>query len=173
MAESKVKVHEIAKELNVTSKEIIEKLGECGIEVKSHSSTLDEGHLGIIFDIFTTLYAGKEEDLKTAEPVKEEKTAPAKKEEKKEEVKAEEPKKEAKPKKKEEPKPEVKTEKKPEKKAEPKPEKKPEKKPEPPKPKKKKEEVKVQIEEPTDEDFVIKEDKAVRYVDTRTSTVEI
>ena len=38
---------------------------------------------------------------------------------------------------------------------------------------KKKEEAKVQIEEATDEDFVIKEDKSVRYVDTRTSTVEI
>jgi len=175
MAMSKVKVHEIAKELNVTSKEVIEKLGECGIEVKSHSSTLDEEHLGIIFDIFTTLYAGKEEDLKKSEPAKEEKKAPAKKEKKEEakaEEKVEEPKKEAKAKKKEEPKAEVKEEKKKEKK-EPKPEKKQEKKPEPPKPKKKKEEPKVQIEEPTDEDFVIKEDKAVRYVDTRTSTVEI
>ena len=178
------KVHEIAKELNVTSKEIIEKLGECGIEVKSHSSTLDEAHLGIIFDIFTTLYAGKEEDL--AKPEKEEKKAPAKKAEKKEEkketeekaeVKKPEPKKEVKEKKQEAPKQEVKAEKKeekkPEKKAEPKPEKKQEKKPEPPKPIKKKEEPKVQIEEPTDEDFVIKEDKSVRYVDTRTSTVEI
>ena len=39
--------------------------------------------------------------------------------------------------------------------------------------KKKKEEQKVKVEEPTAEDFVIKEDKSVRYVDTRTSTVEI
>ena len=83
------KVHEIAKELNVTSKEIIEKLGECGIEVKSHSSTLDEEHLGIIFDIFTTLYAGKEEDLTKIEPKKEEKKAPAKKEKKETEEKTE------------------------------------------------------------------------------------
>src|SRR5438270_5319994 len=39
---SKVRVHEVAKELGVTSKELIEKLRGMGVEVKSHSSTIDD-----------------------------------------------------------------------------------------------------------------------------------
>lgn len=228
MATSK-KVQEVAKELNVTSKEIIEKLAEVGIEVKSYSSSLEEEHLGIIMDIFSQTYgidfseAQKEMAKKAAAKEKEEpeEKAPEKKEEpketkkaekqekqekkeevkdgtakkeevkkpevkkekkaepKKEEIKKEEPKKkETKPKeevKKSEPQKEkVQKQKKEEpKKAEPKPEQK--KKPAPaPEPKKKKKEQKpVKVEEPKAEDFVVKEDKSVRYVDTRTSTVEI
>ena len=176
------KVHEIAKELNVTSKEIIEKLAECGIEVKSHSSTLEEEHLGLIFDIFTQNYAVTEEEL--AELKK--KTAP-KKAEKKTEEKPEAESKKTEEKKAPEKKPAPKKEeaKKEEKKPEPKKEeKKPEvkkeepkkvaKKVEPPKPmKKQKEEPKENLAPPTEEDFVIKEDDKRRYVDTRTSTVEI
>ncbi len=163
MAISKVKVHEIAKELNVTSKEVMEKLAECGIEVKSHSSTLDEDHLGIILDIFTKLNEVAFEDIKKPEI--------------KEEVKAvkEEPKKEEKPAAPAQ-KPEKPAEKPAQKKETKEPEKKPvEKKapPKPPAPKKKKQEVIVPVEELKDEDFVIKEDKSARYVDTRTSTVEI
>ena len=228
MATSK-KVQEVAKELNVTSKEIIEKLAEVGIEVKSYSSSLEEEHLGIIMDIFSQTYgidfseAQKEMAKKAAEKEKEEpeEKAPEKKEEpketkkaekqekqekkeevkdgtakkeevkkpevkkekraepKKEEIKKEEPKKkETKPKeevKKSEPQKEKvqKPKKEEPKKAEPKPEQK--KKPAPaPEPKKKKKEQKpVKVEEPKAEDFVVKEDKSVRYVDTRTSTVEI
>lgn len=228
MATSK-KVQEVAKELNVTSKEIIEKLAEVGIEVKSYSSSLEEEHLGIIMDIFSQTYgidfseAQKEMAKKAAAKEKEEpeEKAPEKKEEpketkkaekqekqekkeevkdgtakkeevkkpevkkekkaepKKEEIKKEEPKKkETKPKeevKKSEPQKEkIQKQKKEEpKKAEPKPEQK--KKPAPaPEPKKKKKEQKpVKVEEPKAEDFVVKEDKSVRYVDTRTSTVEI
>ena len=228
MATSK-KVQEVAKELNVTSKEIIEKLAEVGIEVKSYSSSLEEEHLGIIMDIFSQTYgidfseAQKEMAKKAAAKEKEEpeEKAPEKKEEpketkkaekqekqekqeevkdgttkkeevkkpevkkekkaepKKEEIKKEEPKKkETKPKeevKKSEPQKEkVQKQKKEEpKKAEPKPEqkKKPASAPEPKK--KKKEQKPVKVEEPKAEDFVVKEDKSVRYVDTRTSTVEI
>lgn len=228
MATSK-KVQEVAKELNVTSKEIIEKLAEVGIEVKSYSSSLEEEHLGIIMDIFSQTYgidfseAQKEMAKKAAEKEKEEpeKNAPEKKEEPKETKKAEKQEKQEKKeevkdgtaKKEEVKKPEVKKEKKAEpkkeeikkeepkkketkpkeevkksepqkekvqkpkkeepKKAEPKPEQK--KKPAPaPEPKKKKKEQKpVKVEEPKAEDFVVKEDKSVRYVDTRTSTVEI
>ena len=172
------KVHEIAKELNVTSKEIIEKLAECGIEVKSHSSSLEDEHLGLVFDIFTTNYSVTEEDLaelqKKAAPKKVEKKAPEKKAEEKapevtEEKKPEEKAPKKAPEKKAEPKKEEakKEEKKPEKKAEP-------KKVEPPKPRKKpKDEPKENLLPPTEEDFVIKEDDKRRYVDTRTSTVEI
>ncbi len=228
MATSK-KVQEVAKELNVTSKEIIEKLAEVGIEVKSYSSSLEEEHLGIIMDIFSQTYgidfseAQKEMAKKAAEKEKEapEEKAPEKKEEPKETKKAEKQEKQEKKeevkdgtaKKEEVKKPEVKKEKKAEpkkeeikkeepkkketkpkeevkksepqkekvqkpkkeepKKAEPKPEQK--KKPAPaPEPKKKKKEQKpVKVEEPKAEDFVVKEDKSVRYVDTRTSTVEI
>ena len=168
MATTKIKVHEIAKELNVTSKEIIEKMAECGVELKSHSSALEEEHLGMIFDVFTKLSEVSPDELK----VLSEEKPKAKPEEK------EEPKPEVAEVKKEEKKEPSKTEKKPlekkeVKKEEKKPEKKEVKKVEPPKPKKKKEEKAVVIEEPTAEDFVVKEDKSVRYVDTRTSTVEI
>ncbi len=173
MSTSKIKVHEIAKELGLTSKEVMEKLAGCGVEVKSHSSVLEEEHLGLIFDIFTTLYPAEEELKKPVLTPKKETEKPK-----------EEPKQEEKPK--EEPKPQPKAEepKKQEKAAKPQKQEKPkeqelqkpkrQKKPEPPKPqKKRKEEVNVKVEEPKEEDFVVKEDKSVRYVDTRTSTVEI
>ena len=38
----KMKLYELAKELDLTSKELLEKAGEIGIEVKSHLSTLEE-----------------------------------------------------------------------------------------------------------------------------------
>ena len=38
----KIKIHEIAKEIGLTSKEIIEKANELGIEAKSHMSGVDE-----------------------------------------------------------------------------------------------------------------------------------
>ena len=38
----KIKIHEIAKELNLTSKEIILKANELGIEAKTHMSGLDQ-----------------------------------------------------------------------------------------------------------------------------------
>ena len=52
---SKLKIHELAKELNTTSKRLIEKLHEIGIRPKSHMSTLEEDeierlykHIGVI-----------------------------------------------------------------------------------------------------------------------------
>ena len=38
----KIKMYELAKELNLTSKEILEKANELGIEVKSHMSAIDD-----------------------------------------------------------------------------------------------------------------------------------
>ncbi len=38
----KKKIHEIAKELDLTSKELIEKAKALGIEVKNHLSSVDE-----------------------------------------------------------------------------------------------------------------------------------
>lgn len=39
---AKMRVHELAKELNIDSKELVEKLKDLGYEVKSHSSTLED-----------------------------------------------------------------------------------------------------------------------------------
>ena len=39
---SKVKIYEIAKELNIENKEIIEEAKKLGIEVKSHLSSIEE-----------------------------------------------------------------------------------------------------------------------------------
>ena len=39
---AKIKVHEVAKKVGVTSKEAVEKAKELGIDVKSHLSTLEE-----------------------------------------------------------------------------------------------------------------------------------
>lgn len=38
----KIKIYELAKELNLTSKEVIEKANKLGIEAKTHMSTVDE-----------------------------------------------------------------------------------------------------------------------------------
>src|SRR5438093_5677164 len=43
---AKLRVHELARELGVSSKEIIDRLGDLGVEVKSHASTLDADAVG-------------------------------------------------------------------------------------------------------------------------------
>lgn len=45
---AKIKVYELAKELNVSSKEVVEFLGEKNIEVKSHMSSLEEADAEIV-----------------------------------------------------------------------------------------------------------------------------
>jgi len=42
---SKIRVYELAKELNTTSKRLMEKLAEINIEVKNHMSLLEEKDL--------------------------------------------------------------------------------------------------------------------------------
>jgi len=147
-----IKVSEIAKELKLTSTEIIEELGKLGISLKNSSAQLTDEQLGIIFDVFTKMYDMGDEPI-----VKPERKP--KKEEKKAEPKAEEPKK-AEPKKEEAKKEE------PKKKSAPKA---------PPAPLKKKKEEPVRVaEELSDEDLIIKtQENTQRYVDTRTSTVEL
>ena len=49
----KIKIHEIAKEIGLTSKEIIEKANELGIEVKSHMSGVDETEANKIKSAFS------------------------------------------------------------------------------------------------------------------------
>ncbi|MBS7298582.1 MAG: translation initiation factor IF-2 [Eubacteriales bacterium] len=183
MAILQPKVAEIAKDLKLTSAEIIEALAKMGHIIKNSSVQLDEEQLGIIFDIFTNMYDMGDEPIekpkKVAKPKKAEKPAEEKKEDKAEEtVKTEKT-----VAKNEEKKAEKKIEKKVEKPAAPKEEKKAEKKEEkkpaaekkaPPAPLKKKKEEPVRVaEEISDEDLVIKTEQTSRYVDTRTSTVEL
>ena len=49
-----IKIHEIAKELGVNSKEVVEKAKELGIEVKSHLSSVDEANASKIKESFKT-----------------------------------------------------------------------------------------------------------------------
>ena len=163
MAILQPKVAEIAKDLKLTSAEIIEALAKMGHIIKNSSVQLDEEQLGIIFDIFTNMYDMGDEPIekpkRAPKPKKAEKPVEIKKEEKAEVAKKTE-----------------KTDKPVEAKKE---EKKEEKKPAaakkaPPAPLKKKKEEPVRVaEELSDEDLVIKTEQTSRYVDTRTSTVEL
>ena len=113
---SKVRVHELAKELDTNSKELIAMLDGYGFPVKNHMSVLEDEELDIIFETLTHRYDKKvpipafaripeppKEEVKP-EPKQTAKQEPmqkqAAKEEKKQEVKQEikqEPKQEAKP----------------------------------------------------------------------------
>ena len=49
---SKVRVHELAKGLNITSKELMNKMSELGVEVKSHMSILEGKDLEVVIGYF-------------------------------------------------------------------------------------------------------------------------
>lgn len=68
----KIKIHEIAKEMGLTSKEIIEKANELGIEAKSHMSSVEEKDAEKIIKAFSKNNK-KTETKKVQEKVKEEK----------------------------------------------------------------------------------------------------
>ncbi len=159
------KVQEIAKDFKLTSKELIEQLEKFGHTIKGPSEQLTPEQLGLIFDIVTNMYDIGDEVLvkpeKKAEPEPEK--APEPVIEEKAEVKAE-----VKPETKPEP------EKKPEKKAASEKKSAPKKEVKPPAPiKKKKDEPVLPAEDLSDEDLVIKTEQTARYVDTRSSTVEL
>jgi len=50
---SKMRVYELAKELNLSSKELVSKLNDLDIKVKNHMSTLEDDEIELILDIFT------------------------------------------------------------------------------------------------------------------------
>lgn len=50
---SKVRVYEVAKQLNISTKEIMNKLEECGFKVHSHMSTLADEEAALIIDFYT------------------------------------------------------------------------------------------------------------------------
>lgn len=192
MAET-IKLGEVSKNLKITNKDIIAKLAEYGVELKSSASIVDEATIGLILDIYTQANEFDEEEIinlrtdalkkkekaeKKAEAEKAEKQED--KEEKKTEIKSEAKKETAE---KEEVK---KSEKKEEKKAEKKPDKKAEDKKERPEAKKEVKHKKVAKKQTgqkidlsnidhsdTDEEFVVKTEERKRHVDTRQSIVEL
>jgi len=50
----KTRVHELAKTLNIESKELVEKLKELGINVKSHMSSVDDETTNLILDYYSS-----------------------------------------------------------------------------------------------------------------------
>ena len=71
---SKIKVYELAKELNVPSKEVLEFLSGKNIEVKTHMSALEEADADVVRKGF-----GKSRAAKEAPEAKPETEAPKKK----------------------------------------------------------------------------------------------
>jgi translation initiation factor IF-2 len=182
---STIKLGEISKRFKITNKDMIAKLAEYGIELKSASSVLTEEQVSLIFDIYTQQNESSMEEItelrnellgkgKSEKSQAEPKAKKAEKTEKAEQVKAEE-KTEAKPEKKQE-----KAESKPEPKAEKADEKSEHDKN---KHKQKKQHLKKQNgtkidlsnvdRSNTEEEFVVKTQERKRYVDTRQSVVEI
>ena len=60
----KIKIHEIAKELGLTSKQIIEKANSLGIDVSSHMSSVDEEQAKRIKDSLSGKSNGAAKTLK-------------------------------------------------------------------------------------------------------------
>lgn len=188
----KIKLGEISKNLKITNKDIIAKLAEFGVELKSSASVVDEETIGLIFDIYTEMNQVSEEEiremreaaLKKAREDGNDEEKPAKKPAKKTEEKAEKPAKKEEKKAEEKTVKEVKkTEEKSEVKAEVKTETKAEKKEEKQKQEKHKKVAKKQSGQRidlsnidhtnTEEEYVVKTEEKKRYVDTRQSTVEL
>ncbi|MFN4224392.1 MAG: translation initiation factor IF-2 N-terminal domain-containing protein, partial [Fervidobacterium nodosum] len=70
---ARLRVYELAKQLDMDTKELLHELEELGIEVKSHMSFIDEETVNILLDIYKQTL-DEEEDIslaKTREPSKE------------------------------------------------------------------------------------------------------
>ena len=74
----KIKIHEIAKELGLESKEVVAKAQELGMEVKSHMSTVDDEQANKIRENYNKKEkkATKQEESGKAKAKKEEKQTP-------------------------------------------------------------------------------------------------
>jgi len=60
---SKTRVYELAKELKLTSKELISKLNDLDINVKNHMSTLEDDEVSLIIDLLTEKEETETDDL--------------------------------------------------------------------------------------------------------------
>ena len=67
----KMKIHELAKKLGLTSKELLEKAKSLNIEAKSHLSTLEEKEVELLEKSF-----GKKQESKSKETKKEKNDTP-------------------------------------------------------------------------------------------------
>ena len=72
----KIKIYELAKELNLTSKEIMEKAHELGIEAKSHMSTVEDSEVQKIKNQYAKKEAKKESKPEKTAKKEEKKSAP-------------------------------------------------------------------------------------------------
>ncbi|QSZ28255.1 translation initiation factor IF-2 [Aceticella autotrophica] len=61
---SKTRVYELARELNLSSKDLILKLNELGIKVKNHMSTLEDEEVNLIIEILTDKHEVKDDENK-------------------------------------------------------------------------------------------------------------
>ena len=75
---SKIRLYEMAKKLNVTSKELINYLKDFNVEVPSHMSTLDDEVVDLLNEAFSDEDEIVEEDFEEIEKAKTKKK-PAKK----------------------------------------------------------------------------------------------
>ena len=64
---AKIKVHEVAKKVGVTSKEAVEKAKELGIEVKSHLSNLEESDAKRLEESFGKVKKEKKENKESSD----------------------------------------------------------------------------------------------------------
>ena len=70
---SKIRVYELSKQININSKDIIEKLKEMGVEVSSHMSAIEDKDAKAIENFFVKPAPKKEEKpVKKEQPVKKE-----------------------------------------------------------------------------------------------------
>ncbi|MEN3043544.1 MAG: translation initiation factor IF-2 N-terminal domain-containing protein, partial [Fervidobacterium sp.] len=67
----RLRVYELAKQLDMDTKELLHELEELGIEVKSHMSYIDEETVNILLEIYRETLDEEEELVKSREPVKE------------------------------------------------------------------------------------------------------
>lgn len=70
---SKIRVYEIAKQLNITSKEIMDKLKEYGFEVHSHMSTLEDEEATLIINYYKQVTGETVQSGQVIDPKNEEK----------------------------------------------------------------------------------------------------
>ena len=80
---AKMRVYEIAKELDAPSKEILDFLQEKGVEAKTASSNIDDDIIAMVRGKFSTKAKSEKEELKKEEPKKEASEKPVKKQEEK------------------------------------------------------------------------------------------
>ena len=65
----KMRVHEIAKQLNVNSKVLLDKLNNMGIEAKNHMSTIEEDNAQRILDMYSGKKSEKASEAQESKPV--------------------------------------------------------------------------------------------------------